>query len=125
MIERATEVVEDGKELAQQLLVRVLGPISQLLARPTLVVLEVRSQPLVAREHGLRVVASGLQFGVHSLLRGGSGLGVFHRARPGIDNALAARLTPRNRLVGGLVFRGPVWLLSHWRSARIHSPNAP
>src|SRR2546427_8677485 len=63
MIERAPEVIEDGKELAQQLLVRVLGPISQLLSRPTLVVLEVRSQPLVAREHGLRAVASGLQFG--------------------------------------------------------------
>src|SRR5256886_16375968 len=116
MIERATEVVEDGKELAQQLLVRVLGPISQLLARPTLVVLEVGSQPLVACEHGLGVVASGLQFGVHSLLRGGSGLGGFHRARPGIDDALAARLSPPNPLVGSLGVLWHVWLLIPSRS---------
>src|SRR5207253_8647773 len=41
MVEGAPKVVEDGKELTQQLLVRVLGSIRQFLTRAPLVVLEV------------------------------------------------------------------------------------
>jgi len=73
VVEGAPKVVEDGQELSQQLLVRVLGSIRELLARPTLVVLEVGRKPLVARERGLDLITRGLQFGVDRVLRRGSG----------------------------------------------------
>src|SRR5207253_9459514 len=105
MVEGAPKVVEDGKELTQQLLVRVLGSIRQLLTRAPLVVLEVCSQPLVTRERGLGFVTRGLQFGVRSLLRHGSGLGIVRGARPGIDDALVPLLRVRHGLVGSLMPR--------------------
>src|SRR5207253_621172 len=61
VVERPLEVVQDRKQLAEQLLVRVLGPIRELLSGAALVILEVRGEPLILRKGRLDFIAGGLQ----------------------------------------------------------------
>ena len=102
VVERPLEVVQDRKQLAEQLLVRVLGPIRELLAGAALVILEVRGEPLILRKGRLDFIAGGLQLRVNRLrLAAWLRARIGGRAGPGIDHALArlaARLIGRMRL---------------------------
>ena len=69
MVEHPLEVVEDGEQLAQEFLVRILGPIGELLPGPPLVVFEVGSEPLVLGKRRPRLIASRLQLRIDWLFR--------------------------------------------------------
>ncbi len=64
VVQGAAQIVEDGKQLAQQLLVGILRAVGELLTGASLVILEVSGEPLVAGEVRLNLVARRLQLGV-------------------------------------------------------------
>ena len=64
MVQGAAQIVEDGKQLAQQLLVGILRAVGELLTGAPLVILEVSSEPLIAGEVRLYLVARRLQLGI-------------------------------------------------------------
>jgi hypothetical protein len=92
MLERALKVVSERQQLAQQLLVRELGAIGEVLARAPLVILEVGREPLVATERCQRFVTSRLKLWIYWLSRLGleDRLTLSRRAGPGVRHAGAA-----------------------------------
>ncbi len=57
MVKGTAEIVEDGQQLAQQLLVGILRAVAELLPGASLVILEVSGEPLIAGEVRLKFVA--------------------------------------------------------------------
>ena len=102
VLERALEIISERQQLAEQLLVRELAAIGQVLAGAPLVVLEVGGEPLVTGKGRLRLVARRLQFRIDRLLGLGR-LTLYRRAGPGVRHARAAWFATRG--IGGLVLR--------------------
>src|SRR6266851_5524278 len=97
MLERALKVVSERQQLAQQLLVRELGAIREVLAR----------EPLVATESRQRFVTSRLKLWIYWLSRLGLAdrLTLCRRAGPGVRHAGAAWCAARGHWIGGFVLR--------------------
>src|SRR5229473_1833196 len=106
MLERALKVVSERQQLAQQLLVRELGTIREVLARAPLVILEIGREPLVATESRQRFVTSRLKLWIYWLSRLGLAdrLTLCRRAGPGVRHAGAAWCAARGHRSGGSCF---------------------
>jgi hypothetical protein len=68
MVQGAVEIVEDGQQLAKQLLVGILRAVGEFLPGAPFVVLEVRGEPLIAAEARLNLVACRLELGIKTRL---------------------------------------------------------